>query len=220
MSDHANQTKRMDFSRFPRRTLPTHETLFFEDEPSRDLYVLLSGSLGVYRNEVQVATIEEPLTVVGEISALTGHARNATVRALGPTQLVAIEDPDRLFEEYPQLGARLARILAGRLAQMNERFVELKGVLARGGAMPASGSPTPEPAAEPEVEKTLDLKIDRRKHSNTLAAVAAAASAATAAVAANAGTPAPGHRTGEVSEDVLTALSDLLDWDPSVVAGT
>src|SRR5262245_4150375 len=85
-------SKRMDFSRFPRRTLPSHETLFFEDEPSRDLYVLLSGALGVYRNEVHVATIEEPLSVVGEISALTGRARNATVRALGPCQLVVVEE--------------------------------------------------------------------------------------------------------------------------------
>ena len=177
----------MDFSRFPRRSLPTHDTLFFEDEPSRDLYVLLNGSLGVFRNEVQVATIDEPLSVVGEISALTGKARNATVRALSPCLLVVVADPDQLFVEYPQLGARIARLLADRLARMNERFVDLKNVMAQERA--AGDEPTGALVeVSPEVERTLDLK--------------------------------PIGRAAGDPEDVLDALSELLDWDPNLVSGT
>jgi CRP-like cAMP-binding protein len=121
----------MDFSRFPRRVLPKDEVLFFEEEESRALYVLLTGALGIFRDEVQVAVVDQPLSIVGEMSALTRRPRNATVRALQPSTLVVVEEPDRLFEEYPQLGAKLARLLATRLSEMNAKFVELKHVLAR-----------------------------------------------------------------------------------------
>lgn len=133
----------MDFSRFPRKALPKDETLFFEEEDSRELYVLLTGSLGVFRDEVQVATIDQPMSLVGEISALTGAPRNATVRALRLSTLVAVDNPEQLFGEYPQLGAKLARLLAERLSEMNAKFVELKSLASR------SREQRPEALADP-----------------------------------------------------------------------
>ena len=69
--------KRMDFSKYPRETVAKDETLFLEEDKSKALYVLLTGSFGIFRNDVQVATVDEPLSIIGEISALTGRRRNA-----------------------------------------------------------------------------------------------------------------------------------------------
>ena len=144
------QRKRMDFSRFPRRDLARDETLFVEDEESTDLYVLLQGSLGIYRDEIHVATIDEPLAIVGEISALTKRPRAASVRALHQSTVVVVEEPDELFDEYPQLAIKLAKILAGRLADTNGRFVEAKMTLFQ--AMRGQWSGSAEIADLPEPE--------------------------------------------------------------------
>ena len=39
---------RIDFSTYPRKELERDETLFFEGEDSRELYVLLLGALGIW----------------------------------------------------------------------------------------------------------------------------------------------------------------------------
>jgi CRP-like cAMP-binding protein len=116
----------MDFSRFPRKALEAGATLFVEGDAGSALYVLLNGELSVSHGETVLATLAEPLTIVGEMSSLTGGRRAATVRAAKRTTLIEIKETERLFEHYPQLGFKLARILAGRLAGMNRRLCEVR----------------------------------------------------------------------------------------------
>jgi len=151
---------RMDFSKFPRRQLPKDECLFFEDEESHELFVLLTGSLGVYRDEVQVAVIDAPLSMVGEMSALTGEPRNATVRALGISNLVMVDDPDKLFVEYPRFGAKLARVLAQRLTRMNGRFVEIKHALAKMSIASVTPPESEFSAADQEALEEMEDEIE------------------------------------------------------------
>lgn len=182
----AGAGRRMDFSRYPRKELLRDDALFFEEEESRELYLLLVGSLGVFRDEVLIATLDEPLTIVGEVSALTGEPRGATVRALRKSTLVEVADPDGLFAEYPQMGAKLARLLATRLQAMNRRFVELKTTVARGAppAPPRIGPVTSAPnPTEPHVDPG-DLTIVK------------------------------GLRSGDIDDDMFAALTSILDFNP------
>ena len=204
----SNTARRMDFSRFPRRTLLKDDALFVESEESHQMYVLLTGSLGVYRDEVHVATLEDPLSVVGEISALTGKPRNATVRALGVSTLAEIADPDQLFEDYPQFGAKLARTLARRLALMNARFVDVKGLLVRTnlsrvtdlGATPAGPTQRLPPAGDP-AWAVAAARVRAEPDAGTVVARLDAL-------------PIPLAVTPSADE-VMNALADMLDWDPS-----
>jgi hypothetical protein len=205
-------TKRMDFSRFPRRFVPKDEALFFEDDDSRELYVLLTGTLGIYRDEVQVAQIQETLSVVGEISALTRRPRNATVRALEPTTVLMVEDPDSLFEEYPQLGAKLARLLAERLAEMNCKFVELKGVVSRGLAARSATPATPEALARMFAE-TLPPGALRVSSPGAPPPPPASSSLEPPP-------PVPVEAERDELDEVMGAIADLIDFDPSLGALT
>ena len=227
--------KRMDFSRYPRRALPTYENLFVEDEESRELYVLLSGCLGIFRDEVKVAEIADPLSIVGEISALTGVPRVATVRALEPSHLVVVDDPDSLFEEYPQLAGKLARVLAVRLSHMTTRFSELKGMISRADSLAdvfpqlagedtesipnrvAVEEPVPIEAETP-TEKLPTLVPPPAMNAET-SAVAPAAVEGEAREASAPPPPPPRLKAGDVSDEMLSALQEILDLDPSVVAG-
>lgn len=217
--------KRMDFSRHARRSLPTYENLFVEDEESRELYILLSGCLGIFRDEIKVAEIAEPLSIVGEISALTGSPRVATVRALEPSQLVVVEDPEALFAEYPQLAAKLAKILAQRLATMTHRFTELKGVLMRAESMSGVVEPgSDETDSLPPVEALSTESISEADMpTEKLPTIVAADADGSQAGEAEAATPAPAGprlRPADVSDEMLDALQDILDLDPSVVSGS
>jgi lysophospholipid hydrolase len=109
--------------------LPLHleagNVLIREGDLSDTIYVFLEGSLIVSRNldgeEVRLTTIDEPGTVVGEMVAMGGGRRTATVTAATPCRLVAF-DPDTFHELMagePDLAADLAS-LAVRRAEENE----------------------------------------------------------------------------------------------------
>ena len=118
--------RRMDFSQLPRRVLEKNEALFCEGDPGPELYLLMTGELGVFRRGERLATLTQPTAIVGEMSALTGAPRAATVQALRQTTVIVVDEPQKLFTEYPQLGFKLARLLAGRLGGTIERLAALK----------------------------------------------------------------------------------------------
>ncbi len=95
--------------------------LFREDDPSDGLYVVVRGLL-----EVRVAQEDgsaltvgaiEPGGPVGEMQAVTGGRRTATVAAVRPSELVKIPAPalERLAGEAPEVVERLAEIVHRRL---------------------------------------------------------------------------------------------------------
>ncbi len=110
---------------------------FASDDVIRDpsgehdwVYVLVKGSARVHLDERELAEIHAP-GVVGEIEFLC--------REFQPVKVVAIEPVDAIAFKFDRLEARLAdgdgaamgfmvnvaRVLARRLASMNDRFIEL-----------------------------------------------------------------------------------------------
>ncbi len=108
-------------------------TLLIEEGESGDaVYVLVSGSLLVSRSmdgsPVTLASLEAPGTVVGEMSAMGGGIRGATVTASGPTEVLEVRQADfeRLLGEYPHLASEVAeeakrRAERGELAELLAR---------------------------------------------------------------------------------------------------
>ena len=88
-----------------------------ETAGTSDLVILLSGVLGVYKDAERVATIDTPGTYVGEIGALLGGGRTASVRAETKARIVWVpaEKVESFFESSPELALKLARTLARRL---------------------------------------------------------------------------------------------------------
>lgn len=117
-------------------TLEAGTALIREGDLSDSVYVLMKGSLEVSRRvdgqDVLLTTIDAPGSIVGEMVAMGGGRRTATVTTLEPSRLVAFS-PDRfqdLLATEPQLAADLASLAVrraeeGELAELLTRHFEI-----------------------------------------------------------------------------------------------
>ena len=103
----------------PVRHLRAGEVLFDQgDGAERSVAVLVHGALRVELDGTVLAEITAAGAFVGEIGALLGGARTATVVATAPSVVRVIGDPEAFFREDPALGLEVARQLAGRLQRL------------------------------------------------------------------------------------------------------
>lgn len=123
------------------RLLEPGEVLFREGEPSADVSVVRRGSLTVSTAAGIVATIL-PGQVVGELAAVTGGARTATVTASEESEVVSV--PAEVFE------AELARFPAAAAALSAEAVRRLDRTMFLNILTAASGPLPPDVAAELE----------------------------------------------------------------------
>lgn len=110
----------------PLETLPQGTVLLPEGKTSGRLYVLQSGTVEVLRGDTQVAVVEEPGAVFGEMSVLLNRPHTATVRALTPISVYVFDDAERFLRSNPEIAFLIGRLLAGRLNAATTYLVDLK----------------------------------------------------------------------------------------------
>jgi len=111
----------------PTRTLAPGEALIVAGEAGGgELYVLESGLLVVARDGVDIATIETPGALVGEMSVLLGTASSATVRAEAPSTVRVIENAISFLERTPVVALHVATLACERLERTSALVVELR----------------------------------------------------------------------------------------------
>jgi small-conductance mechanosensitive channel/CRP-like cAMP-binding protein len=118
--------------------LATGQVLFQQNDAGDSFYVISEGQVDVLvtrdgdKESRKVATLG-PGEFFGEMSALTGQPRTATIRAAAPLVLVKIEKQDLLaiFKADPSIMEKVSEIVARRNA---EREAVLRGA----GAQPAT----------------------------------------------------------------------------------
>ncbi len=106
-------------------TLDAGEVLMTEGETGDCLYVVLSGRLRAFAQREQgvedaVGEIS-PGESVGEMAIIADERRSATVRAIRPSLLVRLKRRgfERLEASHPEIMKHMARLLVGRLRQVN-----------------------------------------------------------------------------------------------------
>src|SRR3954471_16601833 len=120
----ANCSKR-DLSRLLSRTrtemVEAGHTLFVEGAPSRNLYVILSGSAVVRKKGRRIARLG-PGDVVGELSVILGGPRTATVQADTPIEWLVLDRASlrQAIDEVPGLGWNVLMSVAARLEEANK----------------------------------------------------------------------------------------------------
>lgn len=97
-----------------------------EGQKTGRVYVLAEGRLEVFRGDMQVTVLEEPGSLVGEMSVLLDAPHTATVRALGDAKVHVVEDGAAFFSARPELSWLVARLLARRLNAATTYLVDLK----------------------------------------------------------------------------------------------
>ena len=102
----------------------SQEVICREDEPGNTFYIILKGSVEIYVNTLQKSLrTQTDGSFFGELSLLLGIPRTATVRALEPTALFAINQTgfQTLLQEHPSLAETIANQLNEYKAELEQR---------------------------------------------------------------------------------------------------
>ena len=86
--------------------------LITEGETGGPLFVLVEGCISVQRGDVEVARIDTPGAVIGEVSALLNVPHTATLRTLTNARVHVFEDAREFIESRPQIAVHVAELLA------------------------------------------------------------------------------------------------------------
>ena len=110
----------------PTRTLAKGEVLIEENGRSGQLFVLARGMLEVHRGAVEIAFIDEPGALFGEMAVLLDRAHTASVRAASEAVVHVIDDAEAFLAARPALAMPIARLLARRLQNVTSYLVDIK----------------------------------------------------------------------------------------------
>ena len=103
------------------------DVIIREGNTDIDFFKLVQGGLYVVKGGKKIAEIVEPGDYFGEMSAITGEPRSASIISKGRS-VVKRFPGDKLFElieKYPDVSKHLFAILAARLDSTDKRFVNM-----------------------------------------------------------------------------------------------
>lgn len=105
------------------------DIVFREGEPGDSMYIVKSGSVGVYvgnGNSERFVSYLLRGDFFGEMALLTGRSRSATIRTILDAHLYQIQRQafDQLLEKNPHLGLYLSRHYAHRFAQSSRQALD------------------------------------------------------------------------------------------------
>lgn len=112
---------------FANVTYKRHEIVCKQDEPSNDLYFIVSGRYGVYADGKLVSVLTPDDMFIGEMAFLLNDRRSATIMSAGDGKLIRIPKVSflNLIRKNPHYGIFLSKLLAQRVVRQNNRTVEL-----------------------------------------------------------------------------------------------
>jgi CRP-like cAMP-binding protein len=108
--------------------------LIVEGKGRGPLFILVEGRVSVSRNDTEVAQINTPGAIFGEISALLDVPHTATVKALSNVRVHVIEQANQFLESRPQIALQVSVLLARRLFDATTYLVDARQKLAGGNA--------------------------------------------------------------------------------------
>jgi signal-transduction protein with cAMP-binding, CBS, and nucleotidyltransferase domain len=108
------------------------EVITREGACDKELFILISGKIGVFKKDVKVAEFSEKGMVIGEMSVILQGLRTATLVAEDESVVLNLNLPiEKLIEKYPDLVKKMLVNLAERLQVLtNEYYILAKGITA------------------------------------------------------------------------------------------
>ncbi len=115
-----------DLSQLPEKTFEAGETIIAEGQPSGGLFFLVSGTVAVSKEGVEIHKINTAGAVFGEMSYLLDCPTTATVMADTRCVMRVVADNDAFLREHPEMALYIARIVAARMDSVVRYLVDLK----------------------------------------------------------------------------------------------
>jgi CRP/FNR family transcriptional regulator, cyclic AMP receptor protein len=107
------------------------DILLQEGKRGDAVFVLKEGAVKVTTAGRELCKVNVPLAIFGEISVLLDSDASATVSAETDCKCYVIRDFVGFLRNHPEAGLHVARVMAGRIVNMNNTFVEIKDQLAK-----------------------------------------------------------------------------------------
>ena len=103
-----------------------HDIICRQDEPSNDLYFIVSGRYGVYANRKLISVLTPNDMFIGEMAFLLNDRRSATIMAAEDGKLIRIPKVTflNLIRTNPHYGLYISKLLAQRLVRQNRRIIK------------------------------------------------------------------------------------------------
>ena len=114
-------------SNFETVTYKDKEIVCRENEPTTDLFFILSGRYAVSSGRKLVTVMTPNDVFIGEMSFLLNDRRSATILAVGNCKLIKIPKGDflQMIRKNPHYGLFLSRMLAQRLVKQTHSTIKL-----------------------------------------------------------------------------------------------
>jgi type IV pilus assembly protein PilB len=116
------------------------DTIIREGNADIDFFKLIRGSLTVIKGGKKIAEVTEPGEYFGEMAAITGEPRSASIVSQGRSTVKRFPGNkiDEIIEKYPEVTNYLFKTMTVRLHKSNQIIVKLAG-----GARKPAVAPTP-----------------------------------------------------------------------------
>jgi len=113
-----------------------------EGNTDTDFFKLIRGALAVIKGGKKIAELTEPGEYFGEMAAISGEQRTATVASQGRSTIKRYPGNkiDEIIEKYPDVSSHLFKTMTNRLQKTSQIIVKLAG----GGARKPSSGPPPQ----------------------------------------------------------------------------
>lgn len=110
------------------KVLPANTTFIEQEDEPISTYIIISGSVRVYRispdgEEINLAILG-PGEVVGEMSLLDDEPRSASVETIQETKTLVLDRKDflQIIHQYPDMAINLLSVLSKRIRLINEHL--------------------------------------------------------------------------------------------------
>jgi CRP/FNR family transcriptional regulator, cyclic AMP receptor protein len=128
---HDDEVWQKRLAALPLTTYGAGEIVFTEGTRTGRLLILRTGLVSVIKGGTEIAQVAEPGVIFGELSALLNQPHTADVRTMEESQF-HVADAAALLGQDPVALLYIATVLARRLDDTNQVFLELKNQLQAG----------------------------------------------------------------------------------------
>jgi CRP-like cAMP-binding protein len=110
----------------PTATLAAGETIIEQGGTGGSVFVLVEGTVSIVRDGAQLAVLDTPGALLGEMSTVLDRPATASVIALSDVTLLEATDGAAFLREHPDVLLEVARTLATRLDNLTGHLVDVK----------------------------------------------------------------------------------------------
>ena len=110
--------------KYEQKSYKPGDFLIDEGLPGSKVYVLNEGEVSIEIDGTEIAKVDKPGSVFGEMSAIMGRSANATVKVSTNSDFYIIDDLLTAIRQDPEIAITILRGMVNRVEVMNRQQLE------------------------------------------------------------------------------------------------